>query len=96
MGCHISHIYPDGACLYFTMAAACDDDETAGKKLATWWQTGLDTCVENGGSISHHHGVGRLKAGWMDAEWQGWMDVLRAVKAAIDPKGIMNPGALGL
>jgi alkyldihydroxyacetonephosphate synthase len=96
VACHVSHIYPDGACLYFTMGAACDDDPAAAKKLERWWEIGLDTSIEAGGSISHHHGVGRLKAGWMEAEWEGWFDVLRAVKATLDPKGIMNPGVLGL
>ena len=96
VACHVSHIYPDGACLYFTMGSACDDDGTAAKKHHVWWETGLNTCIEAGGSISHHHGVGRLKADWMEAEWQGWWDVLRAVKSTLDPKGIMNPGALGL
>ncbi|MGH2753240.1 MAG: FAD-binding oxidoreductase [Actinomycetota bacterium] len=96
VGCHLSHVYPDGACLYFTMASFCDDDGAAAKRLAAWWETGMRTCLEAGGSISHHHGIGRLKAEWMDAEWQGWREVLRAVKNAIDPNGIMNPGALGL
>jgi alkyldihydroxyacetonephosphate synthase len=96
VACHVSHIYPDGACLYFTMGSACDDDGTAAKKHHVWWETGLNTCIEAGGSISHHHGIGRLKADWMEAEWQGWWDVLRAVKSTLDPKGIMNPGALGL
>jgi alkyldihydroxyacetonephosphate synthase len=96
VACHVSHIYPDGACLYFTMGSACDDDGTAAKKHHVWWETGLNTCIEAGGSISHHHGIGRLKADWMEAEWQGWWDVLRAVKSTLDPRGIMNPGALGL
>ena len=96
VGCHISHIYPDGACLYFTMAAACSDDDEATARLARWWEAGMATCLEAGGSISHHHGIGRLKAPWLEAELGGWWQVLKAVKGAIDPKGIMNPGVLGL
>jgi alkyldihydroxyacetonephosphate synthase len=96
VGCHLSHAYPDGACLYFTMAAACDDDDAARSRHEGWWATGMATCLAAGGSISHHHGIGRMKAPWLEREMGGWMEVLRAVKRAVDPHGIMNPGALGL
>jgi alkyldihydroxyacetonephosphate synthase len=96
VGCHLSHAYPDGACLYFTMAAACDDDAVARSRHDGWWATGMAACLAAGGSISHHHGIGRMKAPWLEREAGGWIDVLRAVKQAVDPHGIMNPGALGL
>jgi alkyldihydroxyacetonephosphate synthase len=96
VGCHISHVYPDGACLYFTMASACDDDDSALATLGSWWEAGMETCLRAGGSISHHHGIGRVKARWLREELGEWWNVLAAVKAAIDPNGIMNPGALGL
>jgi alkyldihydroxyacetonephosphate synthase len=96
VGCHLSHAYPDGACLYFTFAAACDDDDEARSRHERWWSTGMETCLAAGGSISHHHGIGRLKAPWLEREKGGWMEVLRAVKRAVDPNRIMNPGALGL
>ena len=92
----MSHVYPDGACLYFTLASACADDEVAAATLDRWWEIGMRACLDAGGSISHHHGIGRVKARWLDEELGGWMDVLRAVKAAIDPRNVMNPGALGL
>ncbi|MDQ3914125.1 MAG: FAD-binding oxidoreductase [Actinomycetota bacterium] len=95
-GCHLSHVYPDGACLYFTLVAACTDDEEARARLERWWETAMRTCLDAGGSISHHHGIGRVKAPWLEEELGGWLDVLRAVKAAIDPRRVMNPGALGL
>lgn len=95
-GCHVSHVYPDGACLYFTLASACPDDAEAGATLARWWETAMRTCLDAGGSISHHHGIGRVKAPWLEEELGGWMEVLRAVKRAVDPRGVMNPGALGL
>lgn len=95
-GCHLSHVYPDGACLYFTLASACSDDEEAASTLARWWETGMRACLDAGGSISHHHGIGRVKAPWLEEELGGWLDVLRAVKRTVDPRGIMNPGALGL
>lgn len=95
-GCHVSHVYPDGACLYFTLASACGDDESASAKLAQWWATGMRACLDAGGSISHHHGIGRVKAPWLEEELGGWFEVLRAVKDAVDPHRVMNPGALGL
>ena len=94
--CHLSHVYKDGACLYFTLAASCDDDADAERRLERWWRVGMRTCLDAGGTISHHHGIGRLKAPWLREELGGWWDVLVAVKKAVDPNGIMNPGALGL
>lgn len=94
--CHLSHVYDDGACLYFTLASACEDDAQAASRLQSWWDVGMRTCLEAGGTISHHHGIGRRKARWLREEIGGWWDVLVAVKKAVDPNGIMNPGALGL
>jgi alkyldihydroxyacetonephosphate synthase len=96
VGCHLSHIYPDGACLYFTLAKACSNDDDARAADERWWEVGMRTCLASGGTISHHHGIGRLKARWLAEELGGWLDVLRGVKAVVDPNGIMNPGALGL
>jgi alkyldihydroxyacetonephosphate synthase len=96
VGCHISHIYPDGACLYFTMGSAFDDDKAARAQHSAWWNAGMSACLYAGGSISHHHGIGRLKAEWLPQELGGWWDVLHSIKEAIDPNRIMNPGVLGL
>ncbi len=94
--CHVSHIYPDGACLYFTLAKSCSDEDEAAACNEQWWEVGMTTCLETGGTISHHHGIGRLRARWLPDELGASFEVLRAVKKALDPKGIMNPGALGL
>jgi len=94
--CHVSHIYPDGACLYFTLGKSCSDDAAAATSNETWWAIGMTACLEAGGAISHHHGIGRVRAGWLPDELGDSFEVLRAVKAALDPQGIMNPGALGL
>ena len=96
VACHVSHIYPDGACLYFTLGKSCPDDATAISINETWWDVGMSACLEAGGTISHHHGIGRLRARWLPAELGDSYEVLRAIKAALDPQGIMNPGALGL
>ena len=96
VGCHLSHVYEDGACLYFTLASMAPDEDSAAATLERWWDAAMRACLDAGGSISHHHGVGRVKAQWLEEELGGWMDALRSVKKALDPNGIMNPGVLGL
>ena len=96
VACHLSHVYPDGACLYFTMGKSCRDDDEASAALDKWWELGMRACLGSGGSISHHHGIGRRKAAWMPEELGEWWQVLRGIKKVLDPNGIMNPGALGL
>lgn len=94
VSCHMSHSYLDGASLYFTyiFPRALDGE------LAQWRaikRAASDAIVRNGGTISHHHGIGQDHLPWMAAE-KGTLgiDILRAVKMALDPKGILNPGKL--
>jgi alkyldihydroxyacetonephosphate synthase len=94
--CHVSHVYTDGACLYFTLASVAADDDDALTRHADWWETGMETCMTAGGAISHHHGIGRLRAKWLPRNIDGWHGALRAIKRAVDPNNIMNPGVLGL
>jgi alkyldihydroxyacetonephosphate synthase len=96
VGCHLSHVYPDGACLYFSIGSACPDDEAATTALEQWWDAAMRSCLDSGGSISHHHGIGRLKAHWLREELGGWLEPLIAIKRVLDPNNIMNPGVLGL
>ena len=96
VGCHLSHVYRDGACLYFTMVAMPSSEVEAVTTLGGWWQEGMKACLEADGTISHHHGIGRMRARWLPDELGPWLEVLRGVKKVIDPHGIMNPGALGL
>ncbi|HVL81657.1 MAG TPA: FAD-binding oxidoreductase [Actinomycetota bacterium] len=95
--CHASHVYPDGACLYFTFAVQDTDEPGSRARYEGTWQRALQACVAEGGTITHHHGVGRLKARWLREELgePGWT-LLRSLKDALDPKGILNPGNLGL
>ena len=92
--CHVSHLYPSGASLYFTYIAR----QERGSELDQWRaakQAAGDAIMANGGTITHHHAVGRDHAPWMEAEVGGLgLDVLRAVKERVDPSGIMNPGKL--
>ncbi len=91
--CHISHTYPTGASLYFTVVCAQTADPLAQWALAK--RAAGDAIVAAGGTITHHHAVGRDHRRWMTAEVGDLgADVLRAVKSAIDPAGILNPGKL--
>jgi alkyldihydroxyacetonephosphate synthase len=49
---------------------------------------------EAGGTIAHHHGIGRVRRGWLKAELGEGVELLRALKDSLDPAGIMNPGVL--
>ena len=92
--CHISHLYPSGASLYFTFMARA----RAGEELEQWRAAktaATDAIVAAGGTITHHHAVGRDHAPWLAAEvGQQGVGALRVVKAELDPAGIMNPGKL--
>lgn len=93
--CHLSHSYADGACLYFTFAATPPPDEVESTYVALW-DAGQRAVLDAGGNLSHHHGVGINRGRFMAESLGGAFDVLRDVKAALDPNGIMNPGKLGL
>jgi alkyldihydroxyacetonephosphate synthase len=92
--CHLSHAYPDGASLYFTFISRAH----RGAELEQWAEVKRAACaaiVGCGATITHHHAVGRDHAPYMEAEVGArGIDVLRAVKAELDPAGIMNPGKL--
>ena len=91
---HASHFYPQGTNLYFIFIAHMTDLEAFRK-----FQRGIiDSIQTHGGSLSHHHGVGRMIGPWMERHLgKEQMDVLRALKKHFDPQGIMNPGGqLGL
>ena len=91
--CHVSHVYETGCSLYFTVAAPQGEDP-----LARWLAAkaaASDAMVRAGATITHHHGVGRDHVPWL-AQQIGpvGVAVLRAVKASLDPTGVLNPGVL--
>jgi alkyldihydroxyacetonephosphate synthase len=95
VGCHISHLYPSGASLYFTVLAAADP----GHEVAQWEpakHAANRAIVAAGGTASHHHAVGIAHQEIVAPDLGGETGVtaLRAVKAALDPAGILNPGKL--
>jgi alkyldihydroxyacetonephosphate synthase len=89
-----SHVYPDGAAPYFTFVSKAP----AGKELEVWRavkEAASQAVVEGGGTITHHHAVGRIhRAQYEKERAQLFGSALAAVKAELDPGGILNPGAL--
>jgi alkyldihydroxyacetonephosphate synthase len=92
--CHLSHAYRDGASLYFTFLAR----RLPGAEIEQWGAVKAAACeaiVDAGGTITHHHAVGRDHLPYMRAEvGELGIEALRAVKERLDPAGIMNPGKL--
>jgi alkyldihydroxyacetonephosphate synthase len=90
--CHLSHAYADGASLYFTFISR----SRRGDEIEQWRavkRAASEAIVASGGTITHHHAVGRDHAPYMEAEvGEAGIEVLRAVKEQLDPAGIMNPG----
>jgi alkyldihydroxyacetonephosphate synthase len=91
--CHVSHVYPTGASLYFTVVAALAEDPIA--QWARAKQVASEVIVACGATITHHHAVGIDHRDWMTAEIGALgVEILRAVKQRVDPRGILNPGKL--
>ena len=92
--CHLSHAYPDGASLYFTFLARA----LHGREVEQWRAAKTAACeaiVSAGGTITHHHAIGRDHVPYMRAEvGETGVEALRALKERLDPAGIMNPGKL--
>lgn len=93
--CHLSHSYADGACLYFTFAATPPPDEVEATYVALW-DAGQRAVLAAGGNLSHHHGVGLNRARFVPEALGSAMPVLQALKDALDPRGVLNPGKMGL
>jgi alkyldihydroxyacetonephosphate synthase len=91
--CHVSHLYPSGASLYFTFLARQEDDAMAQWSAAK--TAASEAIVAGGGTITHHHAIGRDHRQWMRAEvGELGIELIRAAKERLDPAGIMNPGKL--
>ena len=91
--CHISHVYPTGASLYFTVVAG-----QRGNPIEQWRKAkaaASDAMMRTGATITHHHAVGADHRPWMrDEIGDLGVTILRAVKDTLDPAGILNPGKL--
>jgi alkyldihydroxyacetonephosphate synthase len=96
--CHVSHLYRSGASLYFSFLARQEGEGEARPALEQWRAAktaASEAIVAAGGTITHHHAVGRDHAPWMRAEvGELGLELIRAAKQRLDPAGIMNPGKL--
>ncbi|WP_068928969.1 FAD-binding oxidoreductase [Planobispora rosea] len=91
--CHISHVYGTGASLYFTVVTAQSGDPLAQWEAAK--RSASEAIIAAGGTISHHHGVGRDHRDAYAAEiGELGVEILRGIKERLDPEGILNPGVL--
>lgn len=92
--CRFTHVYPDGPALYYTILAPA----RRGEELEQWAQikrSASDAVMAAGGTITHHHAVGREHRRWYDRQRpEPFATALRAAKAALDPTGALNPGVL--
>ncbi len=92
--CRFTHVYPDGLAPYFTFVAKAE----RGREIEQWTairKAAGDALAEHGGTITHHHAVGRLHRPWYDRERpELFAAALRAAKRELDPSGILNPGVL--
>ena len=91
---HSSHSYAQGTNIYFTFVARPQDPAEAESTYLACWEQAMEATLRAGGTISHHHGIGRMRTRWMPAEHGEGLSVLRAMKRALDPNGILNPGVL--
>jgi alkyldihydroxyacetonephosphate synthase len=91
---HLSHAYPDGCSIYFTFSAVAGNDGEAVRLYENAWQDALSAALEAGGTLSHHHGVGRSKAPRLGSELGFGVELVRRMQRAWDPAGILNPGNL--
>jgi len=94
LSCRFTHVYPDGPAPYYTIIAP----SRPGAELEHWDEikrVASDAVIEHGGTITHHHSVGRDHRPWYDRQRSApFANALRAVKARLDPAGILNPGVL--
>lgn len=91
---HSSHSYTQGTNLYVTFLALGPDAVTAESLYQQIWSAAMEACLEAGGTIGHHHGTGLQRVRWMPREHGSSLEVLRRLRKAFDPKGLMNPGKL--
>ena len=93
---HVSHIYREGASLYYTFVAKAIKD----KEIEQWdtiKKAAIKEIIQNGGTLSHHHGIGKDHAAWMaDEHGTKGLDLIRSVKHFFDPDKILNPGKMNI
>jgi alkyldihydroxyacetonephosphate synthase len=94
LSCRFTHVYPDGPAPYYTFLGL----GKRGGEMEQWRAlkgAACDAVIRHGGTITHHHAVGRIHRPWYDRQRpELFATALRAAKAALDPQGLLNPGVL--
>lgn len=93
---HFSHAYPQGTSMYVILLGRAADDPAAIERLRSIWSTTMEICLERGAELSHHHGGGLARSPYAERALGSAHQLLRTLKTALDPGGILNPGKLGL
>jgi alkyldihydroxyacetonephosphate synthase len=92
---HSSHSYRSGTNLYFSFAVKPEDPRDLERAYEECWRRTMEATLAAGGGIAHHHGIGRVRRAYLSRELgEAGVAVLRAVKRALDPDGLLNPGNL--
>jgi alkyldihydroxyacetonephosphate synthase len=92
---HFSHVYTHGTSLYMILLGHAEDDAQAEARILAIWDAAMRVCIETGAAISHHHGVGIARLPFIRQDLGSSAIALDRLRAALDPRGIMNPGKLG-
>ena len=88
---HASHFYESGLCFYFTFAGYPEDVEKYYREV---WERAIKASLKNGGNVTHHHGIGRLRKSWLSAEIGGYISILKDIKTMFDKRNILNRGVM--
>lgn len=88
---HASHFYETGLCFYFTFVGFPEDFESYYHEV---WRRAIETSLKNGGNVTHHHGIGRLRKNWLYDEIGGYLRVLKDMKSIFDRRNILNRGVM--
>jgi alkyldihydroxyacetonephosphate synthase len=92
---HTSHAYSTGVNIYFTFIGQSEENEEQERIYSAAWDAAMEATIDCGGTIAHHHGIGRIRRDHLPRELgEGGMAALRALKDALDPKSILNPEVL--
>lgn len=95
LSCRFTHVYPDGPAPYYTFQGLAPAPGAEAETWAELKKAASDAVLANGGTITHHHAVGRMHRPWYDRQRpELFAEALRAAKHAVDPNGILNPGVL--
>jgi alkyldihydroxyacetonephosphate synthase len=91
---HFSHVYPPGSSIYSTFAGFAPDGEPIQELYQRTWRAASGAVMRSGSSVTHHHGAGLSKGGYLEADHRGGAELYALLKRRLDPSGILNPGKL--